>query len=150
MQGEVYVYTGIKGRNMDAGIMTADVTGSSDSGIIDGQRPLGYNISWSLPGGITNGGTGQGGEWGYMLWRPDENPVAVTTQDLCLYLTRTLNVQFDENGNLIDESQTDSVQRTVNSLVWEYANRILDNAGLEGSDYSWDRFHGYFSSCISR
>lgn len=149
MEGVVYVpYNGIGGTNLDNGIMMADITGSSDSGSIEGERPLGANIYWSLPGGITNGGGGQGGEWGYLLWRPTDNINTVTTADLCNYLTKTSNIQFDENYNLVDESQASLAQTTINSLVWEYGKRIMRNAGQPGSDYSWDDFMAYFVSCV--
>lgn len=152
MYGEVYVpYTGIGGTNLDSGIMAAGVTGSSDGSTVEGERPLGYNISWSLPGGITNGGGGEGGEWAYLLWRPSDNPNTVTTQDLILNLQKLYpSAEFDASGNLLTEEYAMQIRETINNMVWEYADRILGNAGLEGSDYSWDNFHKYFVSCITR
>lgn len=67
MYGEVTVpYTGIGGQNMDSGIMPADIGGSTNPGLDEGQQPEAINIKWLFPGGIV-GRAPNGVGWGYML-----------------------------------------------------------------------------------
>lgn len=142
MYGEVYVeYTGIGGTNLDSGIMTADITGSSADASGSEQRTI--NITWSLPGGITNRknrGEYQGAEWGYLFG----NRMDVQDEDVVARIQlENSNIAFDSDYNLMNPVYESEVESMINNWVYDYAGRALHG---QGSD--WGDFRNYFGDGI--
>lgn len=149
MQGQVYVpYTGIGGTNMNSGIMTLGLGGSSLD--IENATQRTFNVTWTLPGGIQNiknSGAYEGGEWGYMLWTKDVNPNTVTDEDVVKDIIANVpGSSFDSEFNLETEQHAASIESYINNLLYNYVNRALTVQG--GS--SWDAFYKYYSknNCI--
>lgn len=75
-------YEGIGGNNMNSGISTYALVGSSAPGIKEDETGSTYNLQWTFPGGINNQSVGDGIAWGYAL----ERGVGCTQADLEAWL----------------------------------------------------------------
>lgn len=144
MQGEVYVpYTEIGGVNVDSGIMTMNITGSSQDSDLTGGRDQTWNILWSFPGGITNIRNRteyRGGEWGYLFGTATTTSV-VTDEMLIAHLQGKFGVNvIDTAGNVLDPAQESAIQSYINNLVYDYTSRAMQGLG----DLSWDKFRDYY------
>lgn len=152
MYGEVYVpYTGIGGTNLDSGIMAADVTGSSAEGT-EGQTRPSYNVSWSLPGGITNGTGGQGGEWGYIFQAMVDGGSVVGDAEMLDHLQSMTLVSWDgENPNSVVLNDETGIRTEINVLLNKYVRRLMQYSTSNPGDTSMGmtRFLQEFQGCVS-
>ena len=148
MEGNVFVpYTGIGGSNMNNGIMTLDLSGSSASADDATSRTI--NVLWTLPGGITNiksrQDTYQGGEWGYMLTPISEGGQVVLDEDVVEWVkTQVPGAQFDSQNNLTTLECEAAVEQAINNKLYSYVGRALEGEG----DSSWENFRNYFGKDI--
>ncbi|OUP66039.1 hypothetical protein B5F12_00505 [Pseudoflavonifractor sp. An176] len=150
MEGQVFVqYTGIGGNNLDQGIMTMSVEGSSAEAGIEGGLIPSTNVTWVLPGGITNRKFRidpitpyQGGEWGYMLHTKEDSPIPNTDNDVIAWVSgKHPDAEFDENGNLTTIGLETTIESDINKELYDYVRRAMSFQG--GSD--WRDFVEYFA-----
>lgn len=149
MQGEVIInYDGIGGANMNSGISTLSLGGSTNGTDVNEDTPLSFYVSWSLPGGIANQGIGgSGGAWGYIFGREEQEGVPYTDALFCAKLMEKYGYSFDSDCNLTDESQKESVESTINQLVSGYFYRVMKNSGLD-EEYNWNKMNSQYNSCM--
>lgn len=136
MEGQVFViYSPIGGQNMDNGIMTLGLSGStfppgSSSGMI--------NVRWTFPGGIVDKKYQGSGLWGYLL-KPhyEEGSSIVCDEDLEKYLYEN---NFTDEIAQIDE---------INRLVRSYVTKVLMYKPSEDEyeTYGWIAFQNTFDGC---
>lgn len=145
MQGEVLVpYTGIGGTNMDSGIMTMDLTGSTNPGPenVSGST---VNARWAYPGGIISKGLSGKIAWGYAL----QPGVVCTDDDIKKWLTNQLvatraNVIPSHNfsvEDLDDPLKENEIKDAITKMLEQYVHDVLFNG-----DYN--RFRDYYEGCV--
>lgn len=124
MQG-IATYTGIGGSNMDGGIMTLDLRGSSAPGVVEDESGSTYNLIWTFPGGINNKYP-DGTAWGYALQRK----VPCTQADLEAWLkgetisdmyTPTRSYTNEEIAAASDPQMADD----INTLMQKYLSYVM-------------------------
>lgn len=153
MEGQVFVpYTGIGGANLNGGLMTMGMTGSSDQGTDPVGNPvdLMFTVSWQLPGGIVSRGTyNEKAAWGYILGRGNgehKTKGPFSDEDFCTYLTNTYSYVFDLSYNPTNVDKH-VVEDTINDLVGSYLYRVLVNDSLvEGYDFT--AFRKEYGTCM--
>lgn len=151
MEGSVYVtYDGIGGSNMNYGIMTADLTGSSSQDTEGEVRPT-YNVAWILPGGITNGTGGQGGEWGYLLKAQVDGGNLIGDKELIDYFQSKGYLSWDgQNTDTVVFSSEESVRNELNSMLNSYIRRLMQySVQYPESDLGMTRFLQEFQGCVT-
>ena len=144
MQGETYIpYTGIGGQNMDSGIMPADLSGSTQPGIIEDEDGTTVNVVWTFPGGINNKQPGGYG-WGYAVLKGK----SCTDDDIKKWLTgeirsdrsgvTTPSIVFTEEEIAAEDPR---IVLEINNLIQRYANDVL----MHG-DYN--EFRANYTGCV--
>lgn len=144
MQGEVYIpYTGIGGNNMDNGIMTLGLAGSSNPGVDAGQQGTDINVFWTLPGGINNQKYNGQSMWAYAVQAQTDDTNYDTDEDVYKWLRGELVGSSYNLTTYFTQEQIEAndpgIISAVNELVYQYITRLLNN-----QDSSMDDFKNAF------
>lgn len=116
MQGTA-TYIQIGGNNMDGGIMTLELHGSSAPGVVEDETGSTYNLTWTFPGGINNKFP-DGTAWGYALSRG----TPCTQSDLEAWL------RGEKTSDLYTPSRTysnEEIAAASNPLMEEDINNLM-------------------------
>lgn len=153
MQGQVFVqYTRIGGFNMDSGLTTLGVEGSTNK--YEEDANLSFTVQWQLPGGIMLKGLSEPeGAWGYILGRKHEIHIeqgAFDDDEFCAYLARRYGYVFDAENkyNLLDTTREAEMISVINKLVSEYFYRVFWNASPTDPEYNWNAMNAFYKSCM--
>lgn len=154
LQGEANIpYINIKGSNIDNGIKTLGLSGSTNPDEITNPYGNGLSIAWQLPGGITGKRQNNDGLWGYAVTPKihDENVDVDSTVKNWL-MGNEVHARIQPTHLYSDEVELDeainnndtTIISDINRLMIDYAARLFD-IGDEGSDY--DLFKTTFIGC---
>lgn len=154
ISGEVQVpYTSIEGNNVQIGVSLYNMNGSTDQHIPEGQISTKLGVKWSLPGGITNGGSIELGHWGYAIYTRLSGATETLDDDVYDWLKAKyragyeprLSVEIYKAGGFTEaeiDAGSPEVINAVNNMVKQYINH-LQNEPLE----DFNKFKEYFGSC---
>lgn len=158
MEGQVFVpYTGIGGFNMNTGVSTFSIGGSSMPGVVEDKFGTTVNVTWTFPGGINNVQYNSQGSWGYALVPLTEGGTPVNDDMIRDWLLGKYegnpNVAVQPSGSysLEDIESENSVvmgflRDDINQLVRAYISRLL-RGGIGGD--SFGDFQRYFPNCYT-
>lgn len=155
MQGQAFVsYTGIGGSNLDCGMSTFAMGGSTQPGVVEDKYGTTVNVTWFYPGGIQGQQYGGEGLWGYVLvpMTVDSTYVSDTMVKQWLMGEYKLQEYVVEQPTKKYYSEEDinaeipSVQADINLLVSAYVHRLLDG-GISGGNF--ENFKKYFGGCYT-
>lgn len=142
MQGDVFVpYTGISGNNIENGIMTLDLVGSTNPGE-ENQTGTTVNVRWTYPGGIISKNS-----WGYLL-NASGNTTVCTDEDVRKWI---IGEKPSERANSIPPSCEYTIEdiETGNSNLLsdlnELMSRYMHDVLLAGQ---YNEFREYYAGCV--
>lgn len=137
IQGEVTVpYTPIGGENVYSRISTYDLSGSSINADVEGAATAQYNVSWSLPGGITNKNLG----WYLIFYEYDNDLKEYKTDDMFVEKLKDIKTEwFDSSGTFKLEMES-NIKDFINELVF----KMLSDVFIGNPPFSHDDFKTKF------
>lgn len=148
MQGEVLVpYTGIGGTNMDSGIMTMDLVGSTNPGVVADEWGQSVNVTWSYPGGITGKSVDGQGFWGYAVVAQSAGGSYSYDSTITAWLKHeTTGTNYPHPSHTfsdIDIANNDPrIRSEINELIYRYVSVLLGH-----TDTHYDEFKKFFIGC---
>ncbi|NJE73281.1 hypothetical protein E0L15_01375 [Pseudoflavonifractor sp. SW1122] len=155
MEGQVFVpYTGIGGFNLNPGISTFSLVGSTAPGTVGDEYGNTLNIRWIYPGGITGKQENGTGFWGYAVVAQYDNGTYSTDETIKAWLlgqvTGTHYAKPEPTFNEEEIKNEDPrIVAAINELIFRYGSVLMnaDQSGSSSAASSYDDFKNYFVGC---